>query len=69
MNILTTEPYKYCECKICGIYGTLEKNIGNYCYNCLKSYKIVYPEYIKLEQHYMYLKQTLENKFDNQNNT
>ena len=53
MNIVAIEPHKGCKCKICGEFGTLKKNIGEYCYECLRKYKIEYPEYIKSEQHYI----------------
>jgi hypothetical protein len=62
MNILVIEPHIDCQCKICGKYG-LVKNIGEYCYECLRKYKIEYPEYIESEQHYMYMKQTLEKEY------
>ncbi len=69
MEITTIEPYVEINCKICGEFGTLKKNIGDYCYDCLRKYKIDYPEYIKFEQHYMYMKATLEKIFDKTNNT
>ena len=69
MDIKAIEPHVDCMCKVCGEYGTLEKNIGKYCYDCLRRYKIEYPEYIQSEQYYMYMKQTLENIFDKPKNT
>ena len=67
MDIIVIEPHTDCTCKICGEHGTLVKNIGEYCYDCLRKYKIEYPEYIKYEQYYMFMKQTLENKYDEKN--
>jgi hypothetical protein len=64
MKIKAVEPYEEVECKICGEFGTLKKNIGNYCYDCLKRYKIEYPEYIDPEQYYMFMKIELEKTFD-----
>lgn len=64
MQIKVTEPKINCRCKICGEQGTLKKNIGEYCYNCLRKYNIKYPEYIPVEQYYIYLKATLEKVFD-----
>lgn len=66
MKIVAIEPYIEIKCNICGESGTLEKNIGKYCYDCLRKYKINYPEYIKSEQYYMYMKGTLEKVFDKQ---
>jgi hypothetical protein len=64
MDIIAKEPHKDCECKICGEWGTLEKNIGEYCYQCLRKYKFEYPEYIDPEQYYLFMKQTLAKEFD-----
>jgi hypothetical protein len=69
MNITAIEPHQEVKCKICGEYGTLRKNIGDYCYECLRKYKVIYPEYIKPEQHYLFMKGTLEKEFDKVNNT
>ena len=69
MDITAREPHVEVECKICGEFGTLEKNIGNYCYNCLRRYKFDYPEYITEEQYYMFMKATLEKEFDKIDNT
>jgi hypothetical protein len=69
MKIEAICPHTHVDCKICKIGGTLKKNIGDYCYYCLRKYKIEYPEYISSDQHYMYLKATLEKRFDKINNT
>jgi hypothetical protein len=69
MHITAIEPHEECMCKICSEGGTLIKNIGEYCYECLRKYKICFPEYIKTEQHYMFMKGTLEKEFDKVNNT
>ncbi len=69
MKIKVIEPYVECRCKSCFNYGTLKKNIGEYCYGCLRKYVIEYPEYIPKEQHYMFLKAKLEKKFDKKDNT
>jgi hypothetical protein len=68
MDIVAVEPHADCKCKICGEFGTLKKNIGEYCYMCLREYKIWYPEYIKPEQHYMYMKLALEKRYGNEEN-
>ena len=48
MHVTAIEPHVEVMCKICFEYGTLKKNIGDYCYMCLRNYKIKYPEYINV---------------------
>jgi hypothetical protein len=69
MDIKSIEPFVDCECKICGEHGVIKKNIGEYCYDCLRKYKFDYPEYIDPEQYYLFMKATLEKEFDKPTNT
>jgi hypothetical protein len=69
MKIETIHPRIIVVCKICKVDGTLKKNIGDYCFDCLRKYKIKYPEYINPIQQYMYMKAILEKRFDKINNT
>ncbi len=64
MNIEFITPRKKCDCKICGHGGVFVKNIGEYCYVCLRKYKVDYPEYITSEQYYMFMKEVLKKEFD-----
>ena len=69
MQIKVTSEFATCRCKICFEYGTLKKNIGEYCWDCLRKHNIEYPEYIPEVQHYLYLKAKLEKTFDKKDNT
>ena len=63
-SIIPTKSNETCMCKICGSYDIPKKNIGNYCYKCLRKYRFEYPEYLDPKQYCMYMKLKLEKEFD-----